>query len=751
MPWGWTRSPWAGEPPGEGPAEEPGHAVGLGGGLPQRARTSGTVGPGARVRRGGDPGPWRLAASERASPSPGPRGTPGRPGAGGLVLHRIRRAATSPSRLEDLPSEGEKKGKGGEGLLGASSGRRWGRWAVVAVMVLAAGSFGAYRWLLSGDGAAEAGTYPLAGSDPGVLGEAGSSLGGVDALGPVTLTFVSEGQPEGSWDPPSPSPSRRTEEREPPSPTPLSSFWSRWVMRSFPRMWSAPTPKDWRKEPSNFPPSPARWWSRLPWPGPPEVEAFFQVTALTGSPSQAAVIYGDRQSADPGARLGDPVGVRVRDEFGNPVAGVEVRFQVIQGGGRVSPSSAETDEAGRAYARWTLGDTPGTQLLGAVVPDTEDALVTFHATALGPAQPTPSPREENPPPTPAPTPALEPAPGPVDVVTRTFAVGGSNVCHLVEGDTRCRGANDRGQGGGGSLVGLVSLAEGVAHGCGLDVSGSAWCWGANDSGQLGEGSTRDRSVAVPVDTPLRFSMLVAGLSHTCGLGAGGVAYCWGRNLSGQLGDGTRDDKLRPERVSGGHTFRDLVAGWNHTCGLASGGRVFCWGANGDGQLGDESRVDRLVPTGVGGSFQALAAGAGHTCGLSGGEVLCWGDNAFGQLGDGTTEDRPAPVTVPDLPGTVMSIAAGAVHTCALLTDRRLFCWGQNLHGQLGDGTTLNRTSPVPVAGDISFVAVFAGGGVTCGFARDGAEYCWGLNSNGQLGDGTRTNRSSPVRVGGGSP
>jgi alpha-tubulin suppressor-like RCC1 family protein len=99
----------------------------------------------------------------------------------------------------------------------------------------------------------------------------------------------------------------------------------------------------------------------------------------------------------------------------------------------------------------------------------------------------------------------------------------------------------------------------------------------------------------------------------------------------------------------------------------------------------------------------------------------------------------------------MVLAAGANHTCAILSDRTAYCWGQNLHGQLGNGTTQNQNTPVAVGGGIEFLSLHAGGAVTCAFSRDGAEYCWGLNSDGQLGDGSQTSRSSPVRVGGSRP
>ncbi|MGD2122509.1 MAG: hypothetical protein PVJ76_12225, partial [Gemmatimonadota bacterium] len=480
--------------------------------------------------------------------------------------------------------------------------------------------------------------------------------------------------------------------------------------------------------------------------GPDTLRTIIPVSALTGSPRRVVSILGDGQSAALGQPLPEALGVQVLDEFGNMVGGAEVRFQVIQGGGQIAPQSGTTDERGRVFVRWTLGGAAGTQLVAAVVPGAEDALLTFQATAVAPPRPDPEPE---------PPPAEEDPPGtlrtgPVTVVARTFAVGGNQACHLRDGRAACRGSSDRGQGGDGSLSGLVALTVGFSHACGLDATGGAWCWGANESGQLGDGSTRDRRAAGAVDTSARFSTVAGGRSHTCGLGTGGQAICWGRNVNGQLGTGSREDARKPVAVAGDFSFQDLVAGWDHTCALASG-NLFCWGSNSSGQLGDGSQVDRISPTRVPGSFQDVAAGARHTCAIAGTEVLCWGDNDFGQLGNGTTDDAAAPVAVEGLPGSPLSIAAGAVHTCAVLTDRSAYCWGQNLHGQLGDGSNTNRSSPVAVEGGIEFVAIFAGGGATCGFARDGSEFCWGLNQNGQLGDGSRTNRSTPVRVGGDLP
>jgi len=480
----------------------------------------------------------------------------------------------------------------------------------------------------------------------------------------------------------------------------------------------------------------------------------FPLTARAGPPNQVIPLIGNRQAGTAGEALPEILGIRVVDELGNPLAGTVVRFEVVEGDGAMNPAERLTDDVGRAFSRWTLGGSEGSQEVRATVPGAEEASFTFRATA----QPAPEPVPEDPPEEEEANPSDStaedsvpdepPPPPPVVVRGRTFSIGGSNVCHLSGGVAACRGANDRGQRGDPALAGLRAIAAGVSHGCGLEGDGTAWCWGGNESGQLGNGTTADSRSAVSVSTDLGFSTLTAGLSHTCGVGGGGTVYCWGRNVYGQLGDGSRDDHHRPEPVRGNQPFQELVAGWNHTCGLVGGNRAFCWGSNSDGQLGDGFLVDRLQPTPVPGTFEALAAGANHTCGIRTDDVFCWGDNAFGQMGDGTTENRLTPGQVIGIPGPVRAIAAGAVHSCALLTGGTVYCWGQNLHGQLGDGTTENRPSPTRVSGDIQFVTIAAGGGMTCGFSQDGAEYCWGLNQSGQLGDGSRTNRSSPTRVGG---
>ncbi|NNF13354.1 MAG: hypothetical protein HKN72_09030 [Gemmatimonadetes bacterium] len=462
-----------------------------------------------------------------------------------------------------------------------------------------------------------------------------------------------------------------------------------------------------------------------------DLQTSFTIRVLPGPPARIPAIQGDGQRAEVEELLPEQVGVIVTDAEGNPVPGVDVRFSTS--GGIVGPTRTRTDSTGLATTRWRLGPESGPQRVQVRV-EALDTTITLRSTAT--ARPVVDTR-------PQPLETL-----PVTVVRREFVIGTSHVCSLAGEAVSCRGASVRGQ-GAAEASGFVSLATGASHVCGLDSSGRASCWGANEGGQLGDGTRSDRPAPVAVRTDqIRFSTLTAGVTHTCGLAGGGVPVCWGQNLNGQVGDGSRVDRLSPVTVGGGMQFRSLVAGWNHTCGLSDNGNAFCWGLNSDGQLGDGSRLDRLIPELVRAAINSsLAAGSAHTCGISGPQVLCWGKNDSGQLGDGTTQGRPQPGAVQGLPGPARQLAAGAVHTCALMSDGSVYCWGQNLHGQLGNGSMQNATQATRVAGDVRFSSIHAGGALTCGWSLDGSQYCWGLNQYGQLGDGTRQSRSTPTPVG----
>ena len=145
-------------------------------------------------------------------------------------------------------------------------------------------------------------------------------------------------------------------------------------------------------------------------------------------------------------------------------------------------------------------------------------------------------------------------------------------------------------------------------------------------------------------------------------------------------------------------------------------------------------------------FAAVSADTGFTCGVTfAGAAYCWGNNAVGELGDGTTATRTSPVAVSG--GlSFAAISAGGHHTCGITSAGAAYCWGYNGAGELGDGTTTNSTSPVAVSGGLTFAAVGAGGLHSCGVTSAGAAYCWGYNGDGELGNGTTASSRVPVRV-----
>jgi alpha-tubulin suppressor-like RCC1 family protein len=225
--------------------------------------------------------------------------------------------------------------------------------------------------------------------------------------------------------------------------------------------------------------------------------------------------------------------------------------------------------------------------------------------------------------------------------------------------------------------------------------------------------------------------VTGGLEHTCAQTVGGGLVCWGRNVHSQLGDGTSTNRTGPVPVVGLTSgVAATSAGSSHTCALTSGGGVACWGYNSSGQLGDGTTMTRSTPTPVidlASGVVAIAAGWEHTCALTtGGGVVCWGDNSFGQLGNGTTLPKHTPFPVSGLSSGVIAIAAGYKHTCAVMADGGVRCWGGNDSGQLGDDTKVTRKTPTEVHSLSTGVgAISAGSNYTCALTAVGSVMCWG--------------------------
>ena len=297
-----------------------------------------------------------------------------------------------------------------------------------------------------------------------------------------------------------------------------------------------------------------------------------------------------------------------------------------------------------------------------------------------------------------------------------------------------------------------SVAAGGAHSLGLTVDGQVYSWGANSSGQLGVGSVVDASTPQAVDIPGGPVVAVAaGSAYSLALTAAGQVYAWGANLFGQLGTGSRSNADSPVLVSmpGGVTVTAIAAGGDHSLALTASGQVYGWGANTYGQVGDGTTVSRdlpvPVPTPEGVTFTAIAAGTGHSLALSAsGQVFAWGFNASGQLGDGTTVDSPTMVPV-SLPAgtTITSIATGSSHSLALTSTGVVLAWGSNAFGQLDSALVGNLLvdSPIPLQPLglpplTTFVAIAGGLNSSYALTSAGVPWVWGGNAYGQLGVGS---------------
>jgi len=404
-------------------------------------------------------------------------------------------------------------------------------------------------------------------------------------------------------------------------------------------------------------------------------------------------------------------------------------------------------------------------------------------------------------------------PGTCTRVVTSLAVGGLFACAILDdGRLKCWGNNQFGQLGLGDMnnrgdgpdemrknlpevvlgngQSAVSLALGDTHMCAVLNDGTVKCWGQNTYGQLGASDTANRGdepnemgdslLAVDLGTGNKAIAVSAGLAHTCALLEGGSVKCWGWNAFGQLGLGdtaNRGDDVNemgealpvvdlgaPKKV------KAIACGQFHSCALFDDGSVKCWGLNSSGELGlgdTSSRGatagtmgDLLPPIDLGTTKTATAVYANrHTCViLQSGNVKCWGWNSDGNLGVGDVNhrgDEPGemgtalPIIDFGILSPAVSLGVGNSHSCAVLSDATVRCWGSNGFGELGLGDNQTRGDqpedmgnmlPAVNWGTVPVTRVVPGGYSTCVILQNGRIKCCGLNAQGQLGLGDTQDR-----------
>jgi alpha-tubulin suppressor-like RCC1 family protein len=308
------------------------------------------------------------------------------------------------------------------------------------------------------------------------------------------------------------------------------------------------------------------------------------------------------------------------------------------------------------------------------------------------------------------------------------------------------------------LTGVRALALGDLFSCALLNNGQVWCWGGNADGELGNNGMTPSATPVQVVSLPNATAIAAGVAHACAVTGQGTIYCWGRNDAGQTGNAMMGGDVRLPSMVNITGVASVACGGSTTCILGTNQNLWCWGDNSNGQLGINSTTDQDSPTGVGGLSAlpiSLTVGNSFTCvGYPGAgnseDIACWGANGYGQFGDGTTNSTTTPPTSPGL-STVALFSAGGYYSCG--TDQgngEVFCEGQNVEGELANGGSdgsshFNPTKTSPVVAKVTQLSTSLRH--ACALSTNSPHvYCWGKNDDGEIGDGTTIERDTPTPV-----
>ena len=391
----------------------------------------------------------------------------------------------------------------------------------------------------------------------------------------------------------------------------------------------------------------------------------------------------------------------------------------------------------------------------------------------------------------------------VGLQVTSLAAGTEHTCAINSSNALfCWGDNSYYELGNNSMVGSttpLNIASGYSDvysgfeaSCAKSTSGGYYCWGYNGTGAIS--ASGSFYINTPTLLSTNINLLFMGTGITCGTTFGSpAASCWGSNANGQTGNQTAFFNFSPLISSPGQNYKSVrtstdyslgittageLRGWgslpgigdsesvalstggnvvtkaasgaNFFCYITSAGVLNCLGANDSGQLGNGSTTysssSVVADPGVAYSDLSLGYTSYYGCGITVAGVLkCWGANTYGQLGDGTTTNRLSPVTI-DAGTSYYKVVTGTQSTCGITTSGQLKCWGSNTFGQLGDGTTTSRLAPALISAGQQFMDVAVGDAHSCAIGNDYKMYCWGLNSLGSLGDGTKVSHITPAIV-----
>ena len=293
------------------------------------------------------------------------------------------------------------------------------------------------------------------------------------------------------------------------------------------------------------------------------------------------------------------------------------------------------------------------------------------------------------------------------------------------------------------------LSLGADHGMAIKTNGTLWGWGVNSAGQIGDNTVTTRSSPTQIGTLTGWSKVSAGASHSMAIYTDGTLWAWGLGTSGQLGY----NPITPSRLTSTNDWSEISGGTSHTMGVKTDGTLWTWGVNGNGQLGQNNVTARSSPTQVGTltNWSKVSATTGASSGFAiktDGTIWGWGLNSSGQLGDGTTVNRSSPVQIGTLTNWSSISTIFSDHVMAIKTDGTLWGWGNNASGRIGDGTTVGRSSPVQIGTLTNWSKVSAGIGHTTAIKGDGTLWSWGTADSGVLGDNTISpSKLSPIQIG----